>query len=142
MVWNYSLREFLFLLHQDCSPEFIKNSSKNVLKALLVRYPHIGYCQGMNYIVTFLLCFCHEETCFWLICYVIEKILPAKFFQKSEKGTGLIGVLSEAFIISSFINNVILPNFSPFPSSLLRSILLLSPSPSFFFIYLNDSIKK
>lgn len=99
------MKDFLHKIQDGFSDEYIRMTMKNVLKAIIVRYPQMGYCQGMNYIITFLLCFSFEETAFWLFCHIIENILPPMFFQKSEKGTGLIGILAEKFVLSSFIQN-------------------------------------
>jgi hypothetical protein len=42
--------------------------------------PLLGYCQGMNYIAAFLLCFCDEEGAFQLLTHLFDHILPDRFF--------------------------------------------------------------
>lgn len=99
------MRDFLYDLQKDIPKEKIKSNCKNVLKALIIKFPDIGYCQGMNYIITFLLCFASEEETFDLFAFAVENILPPKFFQSNEKGDGLLGVLAEKHALSFFLHD-------------------------------------
>lgn len=65
----------------------LKKSLNNVLKALSIVYPKIGYCQGMNFSALRLLQILDDETAFWLLHYVYEHDESiSKFFNKfSEK---------------------------------------------------------
>ena len=104
-VWNFSMRSFLFKL-QNMSKTSVPEARENikrVLEGLLVKYPQIGYCQGMNYIIGFILCFANEEETFELFSDLVERILPSRFFQKSEKGTGLLGVLAERHVLKKLL---------------------------------------
>lgn len=49
---------------------------KNVLTAYVRRNPTLGYCQGLNYIVGHLLRYMGEEEAFWMLCTIIEQVLP------------------------------------------------------------------
>ncbi|KAG8734169.1 hypothetical protein FRC11_010387 [Ceratobasidium sp. 423] len=61
---------------------------RRVLRAYSWRNPDIGYCQGMNLIVsTLLLVFPNEEDAFWVLTCIIEKFLPGEFFSGSLVGS-------------------------------------------------------
>ena len=49
------------------------------------RNAYVGYCQGLNFIVYFLLQngFQNEE-CFWVLTNIIENILPINYFTSME----------------------------------------------------------
>lgn len=52
--------------------KLLKKSLNNVLKALSIVYPKIGYCQGMNFSALRLLQILDDETAFWLLYYVYD----------------------------------------------------------------------
>lgn len=57
---------------------------KQVLVAYSRRNPAVGYCQGMNMIVaSLLLIMPSEEDAFWVLCSIVEKILPKTYFETS-----------------------------------------------------------
>lgn len=65
---------------QDDHP--LQKSLRNVLYAYAIRNPSLLYCQGMNYIVGFLLInkFSEEEA-FWFMVQLIEEIAMPDYFK-------------------------------------------------------------
>ena len=77
---------------------------RRILQTLAYIYPTIGYCQGMGSIVATLLLFCEEEDAFWLMCTIIENLLPASYYSHT-----LIGVQADMKVLSALLN-IYLPN--------------------------------
>ncbi len=46
----------------------------------------MGYCQGMNFIAGIMLLFLDEESAFWLLCALLEYILPADYYAQDLSG--------------------------------------------------------
>ncbi|KAF6204444.1 hypothetical protein GE061_002785 [Apolygus lucorum] len=72
---------------------FFQNSSspaiprlRRILRALAWLYPSIGYCQGMSLFCSHLLLIMDEESVFWMMCTIIEDLLPPGYFTKSLAG--------------------------------------------------------
>ncbi|XP_059145840.1 growth hormone-regulated TBC protein 1-like isoform X2 [Physella acuta] len=58
-------------------PGSLRRPLQNVLEAISLSIPHIGYCQGMNFIAGLLLLVVKtEEKAFWLMDTLIQNILP------------------------------------------------------------------
>lgn len=71
---------------------------RRVLQTIAWLYPNIGYCQGMGTIVASLLLFLEEEDTFWLMCSILEDLLPASYYSHS-----LIGVQADMKVLRQLI---------------------------------------
>ena len=50
----------------------LRKSLNNILKAISLVHPEVGYCQGMNFLALRLLQVLSDEDAFWLLFYLIE----------------------------------------------------------------------
>ena len=71
---------------------------RRVLQSLASLYPNIGYCQGMGTIAASLMLFVEEEDAFWLMCAIIEDILPASYYSHT-----LIGVQADMKVLRQLV---------------------------------------
>jgi predicted SAM-dependent methyltransferase len=71
---------------------------KNVLVAYSNHNKNVGYCQGMNLIAAIALLFLDEETTFWFLQAVIEKLLPAGYFSP-----GLLGAQADQAVLRELL---------------------------------------
>ncbi|XP_064629601.1 small G protein signaling modulator 3-like isoform X2 [Lineus longissimus] len=71
---------------------------RRVLRALAWLYPDIGYCQGTGMIAASLLLFMEEEDAFWMMCAIIEDLLPASYYSST-----LIGVQADQRVLRQLI---------------------------------------
>ena len=72
---------------------------ENILIAYSRRNPFIGYCQGFNFIVAFILKIVEkEEESFWLFVQIIEKILPLNYYSN------VLGVLVYSSLIEQLLS--------------------------------------
>jgi len=94
------------IIKQDLTRTFIdKNEEKlyikkleNILLAYSRRNQFIGYCQGFNIIVSFILKIINnEEESFWLFVQIIEKILPLNYYSN------VLGVLVYSALIEQLL---------------------------------------
>jgi hypothetical protein len=77
---------------------------RRVLRALAWLYPDIGYCQGSGMIAASLLLFMEEEDVFWMMCTIIEDLLPASYYSST-----LIGVQADQRVLRQLMTSY-LPN--------------------------------
>ena len=71
---------------------------ENILIAYSRRSQFIGYCQGFNFIVSFILKIINnEEESFWLFVQIIEKILPLNYYSN------VLGVLVYSALIEQLL---------------------------------------
>ena len=59
---------------------------RRVLTAFAIRNPSIGYCQSFNFIAGIFLLFMSEEEAFWMLCTVVERIMPEGMYSVTMEG--------------------------------------------------------
>ena len=64
----------------------LERSVAHVLRAYLHKMPQPGYVQGMAMIAVHLLAFCDEESSFWMMCNLVDSLLPRNFFAEDMLG--------------------------------------------------------
>ena len=52
---------------------------RRILAAYSIRNPHVGYCQGLNFLAASFMLFFSEEEAFLCLCVVVEDLLPGYF---------------------------------------------------------------
>lgn len=105
--FNYSMQEFFFIAQQSKNKMECRCNIRNVLRAFCVRHQSIGHIQGINIIVAYLLCFLNEENAFWVLNYIIEKIIPKEFYSRTAKNTTLFGFYSECHVLKEAVTMVL-----------------------------------
>ncbi|RPB15647.1 TBC-domain-containing protein [Morchella conica CCBAS932] len=76
---------------------------KQVLVAYSRRNPAVGYCQGMNMIVaSLLLIMPSEEDAFWVLCSIVEKILPKTYFE-----TSLLASRADQQVLKQYVREIL-----------------------------------
>ncbi|XP_045135376.1 small G protein signaling modulator 3 homolog isoform X2 [Portunus trituberculatus] len=71
---------------------------RRVLRALAWLYPDIGYCQGTGMVVASLLLFLEEEDAFWVMCTIVEDLLPASYYSST-----LLGVQADQRVLAALV---------------------------------------
>ncbi|KAL2101394.1 hypothetical protein ACEWY4_003155 [Coilia grayii] len=71
---------------------------RRVLRGLAWLYPDIGYCQGTGMVVSCLLLFHEEEDALWMMCALIEDLLPPSYFSST-----LLGVQTDQRVLRQLI---------------------------------------
>lgn len=91
-------RTFPENVHFRHANEGLLPSLYNVLVAFVHHHPEIGYCQGLNYITGVLLLVVRdEESAFWLLTVLIERILPDYY------SSGMRGLLVDTDVLTELI---------------------------------------
>ncbi|GAA48514.1 small G protein signaling modulator 3 homolog [Clonorchis sinensis] len=84
---------------------------RRVLRSLAWLYVDVGYCQGMGLIAANLLLCMEEETAFWMMCSIIEDLLPPSYYSSIS----LLGVQADQAVLCH-----LLPRYLPEVDSLLK----------------------
>lgn len=56
-----------------------RDQLRRILRAYSLRNPSVGYCQGLNFIVAFLMLIADEEVVFWLLSVFCEDLYPGYY---------------------------------------------------------------
>lgn len=71
---------------------------RRILRGLAWLYPDVGYCQGTGMIAASLLLFLEEEDTYWMMCAIIEDILPASYYSNT-----LIGIQADQRVLRQLL---------------------------------------
>lgn len=71
---------------------------RRILRAISWLYPDVGYCQGFGTVVAHLLLLLEEEDCFWLMCTIIEDIVPASYFSND-----FVGIRTDSMVLANLV---------------------------------------
>ncbi|XP_077979696.1 small G protein signaling modulator 3 homolog [Glandiceps talaboti] len=71
---------------------------RRILRAIAWLYPEIGYCQGTGMMAAPLLLFLEEEDAFWVMCTIVEDLVPASYYSNT-----LIGVQADQRVLRQLI---------------------------------------
>jgi hypothetical protein len=108
-VFNYSMKEFFYTVQLGVEDQHsTRLNIANVLYAVAARFERVGYCQGMSGIAAFLLCFASEEAAFAIFCDLLHHIFPLMFFERSNCGVALIGLLAEIHFLKEYYERVLI----------------------------------
>lgn len=77
---------------------------RRILRSLAWLYTDIGYCQGMGMIVASLLLFVEEDDAFWLMCTIVEDLVPTSYYSST-----LIGVQADQRVLRQLIVSYLPP---------------------------------
>lgn len=75
---------------------------RRVLTAFALKNEHIGYCQSLNFMAGAMLLFMEEESAFWMMCHVIEKLLPPDYYTAT-----MIGTYVDQFVLAYLIKTTL-----------------------------------
>ncbi|XP_071813301.1 small G protein signaling modulator 3 homolog isoform X2 [Apostichopus japonicus] len=83
---------------------------RRILRGISWLYPDIGYCQGTGVVIASLLLFLEEEDSFWMMCAIIEDLVPSSYYS-----TNLLGVQADQRVLRQLA-----VSFSPELDQLLK----------------------
>lgn len=97
---------------------------RRVLTAYSTRNPALGYCQGMNFLAAFLLLWTPEEQAFWLLCFIVEDVLPDHF------GRNMIGSMIDQKVFIHYMQVRLPPVVLSFNLAATESTSSLACTPN------------
>ncbi|KAI8833549.1 rab-GTPase-TBC domain-containing protein [Chytridium lagenaria] len=103
---------------------------RRVLTSYSWRNPGIGYAQALNIISAVLLLFLREEDAFWLLCVIIERLLPDQYTKT------LVGSVVDQSVFSQLVQ-IHMPALSSHMNKLYMDISTISV-PWFLCLFLNS----
>ncbi|KAJ3269462.1 TBC1 domain member 8B [Terramyces sp. JEL0728] len=103
---------------------------RRVLTAFSWRNPAIGYAQALNIISAVLLLYLREEDAFWLLCVIVERLLPDHYTKT------LVGSVVDQSVFTQLVAQH-LPNLSAHLNKLQLDLSTFSV-PWFLCLYLNS----
>ncbi|KAJ3209806.1 TBC1 domain member 8B [Dinochytrium kinnereticum] len=103
---------------------------RRLLTAYSWRNPSIGYAQALNIISAVLLLYLREEDAFWLLCVIIERLLPDQYTKT------LVGSVIDQSVFSQLVQ-IHMPALSSHMSKLYMDISTISV-PWFLCLFLNS----
>jgi hypothetical protein len=71
---------------------------RRVLSAFAVRSPNIGYVNSLSHIAAFFLLFYNDEEAFWILCAIVDIVLPPDYFTQS-----LLGLRADAMLLKLLV---------------------------------------
>ncbi len=84
--------------HMKFTTKTGKDELSRVLTAFASRVPAIGYNSPMSHVAAFLLLFYPEERAFWMLCSLIDIILPQDYYTNS-----LLGARADAQLVKILV---------------------------------------
>ena len=99
-------------------------SLRNVLLAYAEHNPQVAYCQSMNFLAAVLLLVVDEESAFWILAAIVERLLPGYF------SSDMAMILVDQGVLAEFLKTEVCPYVrSSRNHSALSLCLLACPSP-------------
>ena len=84
--------------HMKFTTKTGKDELSRVLTAFATRVPAVGYNSAMSHVAAFLLLFYPEERAFWMMCSLIDIILPQDYYTNS-----LLGARADAQLVKILV---------------------------------------
>ncbi|CAF1186225.1 unnamed protein product [Rotaria magnacalcarata] len=78
---------------------------RRVLRAIAWLFPDIGYCQGMGVICATLLLSFEEDDAFWMMCSIVEDLLPGQYYSVSLFGAQ-VDIRVFRYLIQQYLPNI------------------------------------